>query len=475
MPSMPHASGVASSQSPCPSPIRVVRRLAAAGEPLVQVGDRVEAETALLAMSTFPGKVMSENMARQLRVSPDETGRYLLHPEGTMLTPGQVLGRSSMFWHHRVAYAANEGSVAGVSPSLGVVYLREHIPTQIAETVRVDIIDELRGDKNSFSSYLNVKDGDKVERGHVLATRKEGFKYHNVTSPVHGTVSAIAPLLGSLSIIPDRVSSVLIAHVPGIVLAITGGREVELAGYGVVLEGLLGIGGEARGLLSVMPNAEEPWRPPSGQKGDLEGCVVVTGNADHVSLQEAARLGVTGLIAGQMHQSEVSKFLGRELGGIATGDEEVSPVLILTGGFGAGGMAASLHARFRALEGKLASINGTTHIRAGVIRPRVVVSFPVPEGSDPEAADGATMASADGREHARESRGLAVKARVRVLRGPWAGRTGVILGLPVQPQPIPTGSSVLVAKVRIDPRMPGDDSPEAIVAQANLQREEPGE
>jgi hypothetical protein len=441
------------------------------GEPLVKVGQWVEAEDPLLSMSTFPGRVLHEDVARELRVAPAQTERCLIPPPGTMIKVGDKIARSSMFWHHRIARAAHEGSIAGVSPSLGVVYMREHLPTQLAETVRIDIVGELRGDKNNFHSYLRVREGDQVEKGQVLATRQEGAKFHNVISPVFGTVTTVVPLMGSMTIIPDKVSSVLTAHVSGRVTAIHGGREVELLAYGVAVEGLLGIGGEARGLVAAAPNDASPWRAASQPGAGLSGRILVAGMVDRQSLAEAAKHGVTGVIAGYAHQAQVSLFLGRELGVVATGDEDVSPVLILTEGFGAGRMDPGLYAKLARLEGMLASLNGTTHIRAGVIRPRAVVSFPAPEGvkrpGDRRPAE-VTEAQARGRAGGGE---ILTGARVRVLRGPWAGRTGTVESLPGIAQEIPTGAKVLVAGLCLEPESPGALPARVTVPQANIKVE----
>lgn len=463
---MPAGGGAPATTSP--ALLRVLRRLSVDGEPLVSAGQWVNADDPLLAMSTFPGRVLHEDVARNLRVGPADTERSLIRAAGTMIKPGDLIARSSAFWQHRVARAANDGSIAGVSPSLGVVYIREHIPTQLAETVRIDVVGELRGDKNNFHSYLRVKEGDQVEKGQVLATRQESGKFYNVTSPVFGTVSTVVPLMGSMTIIPDKVSSVLLAHVPGFVAAIHGGREVELAAYGVVIEGILGIGGEARGPVFTAPNDPSPWRAHGD--ADLSGKVLVAGNVDRQSLAEAAGLGVTGLIAGRAHQGQVSLFLGRELGVIATGDENVSPVLVLTEGFGKGCMDPRLYSRFAQLSGKLASLSGTTHIRAGVIRPRVIVSFAPPD----DLAERAASLAAGGKESSGSRTGgreLITGARVRVLRGPWAGRAGIIESLPAIPQEISTGARVLVAGLRLDPQAPGGEPAVVSVPQANIKVE----
>jgi hypothetical protein len=116
----------------------------------------------------------------------------------------------------------------------------------------------------------------------------------------------------------------------------------------------------------------------------------------------------------------------------------------------------------------------------------VIVSFPMPPESELRAHGAATEITAHEMESRRGAQALAPGGRVSVLRGPWAGRTGVIGHLPLQPQEIASGSRVLVAMVRLDaPDRAGPGAEggagagagagaEVMVAQANLQREEHG-
>ena len=463
-----------------PGVIRFTRRLSVDGEPLVELGQWVSEDRPLLAMHTFPGRVLRNQVASDLRVSPADTEDCLIAPPGQMLAVGDIVARSSMFWQHRVARTNYEGSVAGVSPSLGVVYMREHIPTQIAETVRISVIEELQGDKNLFSSYVKVKEGDKVEKGQVIATREEGHNYTNIFSPVFGTIVNVAPLLGALSIVPDRVSSVVLAHIPGRVLAIRDNREVDLAGYGVVFEGLIGIGGETFGQLASAGNSPQAWRPASG--ANLGGRVVVTGNVDDTSLRLAAQQGVAAVIAGRAREASLCRFANKELGVIATGDEDIPLVLVLTEGFGAGAISPRTYELLNSFAGQTVSVSGTTHIRAGVIRPRIVVSLPPPDdlrqvGEAPGPGQAELMpdsgpATVGLLETPTE---LAAGLRARILRGPHAGRSGHIVELPVRAQQIATGASVLVAVVQVDASTSdvaaGASTIRVVVPQANLKLE----
>ena len=63
-----------------------------------------------------------------------------------------------------------------------------------------------------------------------------------------------------------------------------------------------------------------------------------------------------------------------------TGDENVNTTLIVTEGFGEIAMANRTFELLSKCEGKIASISGRTQIRAGVMRPEVII----PVDKDPD-------------------------------------------------------------------------------------------
>ena len=158
--------------------------------------------------------------------------------------------------------------------------------------------------------------------------------------------------------------------------------------------------------------------------------------------------GYVGLVVGAVRDEVVREYLGYDIGVAITGQEDVPLTLILTEGFGELAMAQRTWDLLASLEGQLASIDGATQIRAGVIRPEVIVTH---EGADPDASDDAPEQILD------------VGARVRVIREPHFGALGHISQLPPDLTEIETESKVRIAMVQLDT---GD---EVRVARANLE------
>jgi hypothetical protein len=112
-------------------------------------------------------------------------------------------------------------------------------------------------------------------------------------------------------------------------------------------------------------------------------------------------------------------------------------------------MAERTFELLRKLEGKTASINGATQIRAGVIRPEIIV--PMPELTAKQ--DSAGLGSFE----------LKPGVAIRVIREPYFGALGVVTELPAQLMVVDSGTEVRVLKAKIE----GEG--EVVVPRANVE------
>jgi hypothetical protein len=93
-------------------------------------------------------------------------------------------------------------------------------------------------------------------------------------------------------------------------------------------------------------------------------------------------------------------------------------------------------------------MNGATQIRAGVIRPEVIVP----------QTEAAGAAAAEPKAHA-----LTAGTPIRVIREPYFGMLGTVTGLPPQPQTVGSGAKVRVLTAKLD------DGQEVTVPRANVE------
>ena len=124
--------------------------------------------------------------------------------------------------------------------------------------------------------------------------------------------------------------------------------------------------------------------------------------------------------------------------------------IVVTEGFGDLPMAKRTFDVLSSGAGRRASMSGRTQIRAGVIRPEIVVPL--------EGRTGAAAARAE------EGGALTVGSRVRAVREPHFGRTGKIAALPEERVRLETEAEARVAEVVFD------DGEKAVLPVCNIER-----
>ncbi len=102
-------------------------------------------------------------------------------------------------------------------------------------------------------------------------------------------------------------------------------------------------------------------------------------------------------------------------------------------------------------KGMKTSISGATQIRAGVIRPEVVIPL-----------DAATRRS-EGEAVQKHATGLVIGSPVRVIREPHFGKIGEVTSLPPKLQKLESEAMVRVLGVRFE------EAGEAIIPRANVE------
>ncbi|MBN1917389.1 MAG: hypothetical protein JW889_05730 [Verrucomicrobia bacterium] len=279
--------------------------------------------------------------------------------------------------------------------------------------------------------------GDRVEQGQVIArtTYFFGWFKSEAKAPSTGTIEYISDVSGNVGVrLPPRPVE-LTAYVQGTVVEVIPDEGVVIETPAALVQGIFGIGGEREGRLHVMPEPDRTIEERDITK-ELAGRIIIgrrliTGAA----LRRAGQTGVVGVVVGGIVDKELVDLLGYEIGVAITGDEQVGVTLVLTEGFGEIEMAHKTFELLRSLEGRDGSINGATQIRAGVIRPEVIVPHP---GS----ASDATVAVGGGE--------LKIGSHIRVIREPNFGHLGTVTALPHELVLIETGAKVRVLRADLD-------------------------
>ncbi|MCJ7492255.1 MAG: hypothetical protein MUP15_08940, partial [Dehalococcoidia bacterium] len=284
------------------------------------------------------------------------------------------------------------------------------------------------------------KAGEEVEEGEVIARSSSlfGLYKNECQAPVTGTIETVSKVTGQVLIRKPPMPIELTAYVPGEVTQVLEGRGAVVEAEAAMVQGIFGIGGETLGEILVAVNG--PDMPlQASQLGDgAAGKVVLGGkSANLAALKRAQEVGVSALVVGGIEAADLEEFMGRAIGVAITGSEDVGLTLVVTEGFGDIEMSARTFELLAAREGQRASVNGATQIRAGVIRPEVII--PVQTTVGPGV--GAVAAGAAG---------LKVGDAVRIIREPFFGVLGRAFELPSELVSIETEAKVRTIVVELE-------------------------
>lgn len=368
---------------------------------------------------------------------------------GSAYTPGLTVSGDIVV--RRLRRLPIKGEVlAGVGDSVDPMtpVARAMLPG-VLQTIK--LAEKMGIEAKEVGNFFSLKQGDPIETGQLIAQTKGflGLFKSEVHSEFTGTVESISEITGNILVREPAIPVEITAYIQGKVAEVMPEEGAVIETRGAMVQGIFGVGGERMGKVRVAvsgPNeAIEAKHVLDSDAGNiLIGGSLITAEA----IERAAQVGAVGILAGGVRDSDLVKYLGYDIGVAITGQEPVPVSLVVTEGFGSLAMAERTFKLLQSLEGKTASLNGATQIRAGVIRPEIIVPLEITGGV----------------AHVAQSGGeLGVGASIRVIREPYFGRIGTITGLPAQLQVVESGTEVRVLKAKLD----GGD--EVVVPRANVE------
>ncbi|MDG2390959.1 MAG: hypothetical protein P8M30_16755 [Planctomycetaceae bacterium] len=295
--------------------------------------------------------------------------------------------------------------------------------------------------------------GDTIRKDELIARSPGifGMFQKEAYSPDDGTVETISQITGQVILrgAPEPIE--VLAYLAGEVVEVLPEQGVDIEADIAMAQGILGIGGEAFGTIRLACQSPEIPLTPDLIHEDMRGQIVVGGaRMTGEAIKRAIKVGTAAVISGGMDDQDLKDILGQDLGVAITGSERIGTSLVITEGFGDIAMAARTFELFQLLEGREAAANGATQIRAGVLRPEILI---------PLNPDEVTPNEEPSSEH-----GLLVPgARVRMIRDPYFGLLGKVDSLPHELTVLDSGSKARVLTVILD------DSRHLTVPRANVE------
>jgi len=285
-----------------------------------------------------------------------------------------------------------------------------------------------------------VGEGDKVNKGQMIAETEGlfGFFKSNVKSPIDGTIESISDVTGQIVMRETPIPVEVDAYMSGIVKEIIPDEGVIVEADAAFIQGIFGIGGESRGTMEIIVDNREQELTTDLLNESHKGKIVVGGSFVNLeTYKKALSLQIAGIVVGGFNYFDLEEILGYTLGVAITGSEDLVTSLIVTEGFGNIRMGSRTFDLLNTQNGKFVSINGATQIRAGVIRPEIVI--PLQEIEIPETE-----------VYKSDNSGINEGSLVRIIRAPYFGKMGEVVSLPPELQQMESETMVRVAEVKVD-------------------------
>ena len=291
-----------------------------------------------------------------------------------------------------------------------------------------------------INDVLSINEGDSVKKGELIAETQGlfGFFKTSLQSPISGTIESISDVTGQIVIREKPLPVEVDAYVSGRVSDIIKDEGVTVESDAAYVQGIFGIGGEARGDLEIVSGSRDSELTIEDIKESHSGKIIVGGSFIGIdAYKRALELKVRGVVVGGFNYYDLEEVLGYRLGVAITGTENLETSLVVTEGYGNIKMSERTYNLLKSHDGKFVSINGATQIRAGVIRPEIVIPLEKGEISDVIEAKERNL-------------GMEIDSLVRVIRAPFFGKIGKVVDLPPDLKRMESETMVRVAEIQID-------------------------
>jgi len=366
-------------------------------------------------------------------------------------TPGLKVSESTTVRYHRLLPLPGDVLVSiGDRVRADMVVARSLIPGNVE---LINLANALSLPPSDAAACVVKMVGCSLAQGDVLARTKGvfGLFKQEYRSRIAGTIETISEVTGQIIVRGPSLPIEVTAYISGIVSEVMPLEGCIVSAEAALVQGIFGIGGETSGPIRFSCKGPDDSFEEANVTPDMAGQVVVGGaRATAAAIRRAVDVKAAALVTGGIDDEDLHALLGRDLGVAVTGSENIGLTLVLTEGFGDIGMARRTYDLLRSHEGREASVNGATQIRAGVLRPEVVI--PLKESNRIAGPTSKPTVS-----------GAALGAAVRAIRSPNFGRIGRIVELPRQPHILESGAKARVFEVEFE------NGERAIIPRANIE------
>ena len=368
-------------------------------------------------------------------------------------TPGLRVAPDTVVRKRRILPIPGEVLVTeGAQVTAATIVAQTALPGKVYP---VNVANKLSVAPSEIPSYLRKHEGESIAKNEVFAENNPWLKWFKtqVRAPISGTIENVSHVTGQVFLREPPEVIRLSAYIDGTIVEVTPGQGVVVESRCAFVQGIFGVGGETAGTIALAVKRPDEVLTADHLSPDYKGQIVVGGAlAQKETFSRARELGIRAVVVGGVHDRDLRGLLGYDLGVAITGTEKIGFTLIITEGFGTIPMAKRTFDLLSAKVGQRASCGGATQIRAGVIRPEVIIPLSSVNGSQSSVPSPPSLGG-----------GIKVGDTIRIIREPYFGVIARVKYLPSALQQIPTESPARVL-VAILP-----DGQEVTIPRANVE------
>ncbi|MDD3044848.1 MAG: glutamate mutase L [Candidatus Delongbacteria bacterium] len=363
------------------------RSLAYQGKINVKIGESVIPETLIGENIYEPPNIFVIDLKRLVGYGKIET-KFLL--DGLLIKAGDTVFKNQAILKLSFALGKEEifySTVGGIVEQIdktGVILIKED-HEYANDPIEVNLRKELNIPDADLCRFINFKRGEFVSKNQILATREKKVMVFNVfgltvkeydlprkkedlivRAPKAGFIKEYDSASGKLIIHYDFRSKPQYSLVHGVISESDDLKNIIISTKGTMIYGKVGFGKESYGKLKILKGKVDE---------SFTGCIMVSFiKLPLETIQKAKEFKVKGILAASADALEIKKFIGEELTINQTGNENIEFPIVITQGFGELGMPKELMNLFIKSENKNAALFGSTRLRTGVIRPKIMIN-----------------------------------------------------------------------------------------------------
>lgn len=318
------------------------------------------------------------------------------------------------------------------------VVAETHLPGKV---LPFNLANKLGVTPSQLEKYIKIKIGDQITKKTILAENAGflglGIFKSIVHSPIEGEVENISAVTGQVLMREPRIPVQVKAFIDGIVTEVIPEEGVVIENKSAYIQGIFGIGDETTGELKMLATTPDDELDAGSIDDSCRDKIIVAGSfiPYHV-IDIAIKHGVKAIITGGIDDQDIKKLLGYDIGVAITGHEKIGLTIVCTEGFGKITMAKKTFNLLKKFDGHKASVHGHTQIRAGVIRPEIIIPLDFKE--DELVSTKATLPV------------LEIGTLIRIIRNPHFGSIAKVTNLPEELKKVESETLVRILEAEFE-------------------------